>query len=87
MGKISRKKFLVQTGMVSTSIILGQGCNFIAKPDMAIPSEGVIIKTPLAGEDIFSYIARIRGKMEPPDYRSRKRIQGRGSDFGSLGRG
>ncbi len=69
MGKISRKKFLVQTGMVSTSIILGQGCNFIAKPDMAIPSEGVIIKTPLAGEDIFSYIARIRGKMDITLYR------------------
>lgn len=69
MGKISRKKFIAQSGMISTSLILGQGCNFFTKPNMAATSQGVLIETPVNGEDIFTYIKRIQGKMDVTLYR------------------
>jgi ethanolamine ammonia-lyase large subunit len=69
MNKISRKKFLSQTGMLSTSIILGQGCNFLSKPTPNEFSEGVLIETPQTGENVFQYVHRIRGKMDQTLYR------------------
>lgn len=69
MGNISRKKFLAQTGMISTSLILGQGCDFLTKPVMEALSEGVLIETPQNGEDIFAYIQRMQGKMDTTLYR------------------
>lgn len=55
--------------MLSTSIVLGQGYDFFSKSTPLVASEGVIIETPLNGEDIFSYIQRIRGKMDIDFYR------------------
>lgn len=69
MGKISRKKFLTQTGMLSTSIVLGQGYDFFSKSNSTELSVGVIIKKPQGGEDIFAYIERMYGKMDTTIYR------------------
>ena len=69
MGKISRKLFLTQTSMLSTSIVLGQGYDFFSNRGSTVPSEGVVVETPKNGEDIFSFIQRIRGKMDLTFYR------------------
>lgn len=68
MGKISRKKFLAQTSMAGTSLILAQGCGFFTKPNPAMASGGVVIEKPVNEEDIFSYIKRIHGKMDGTIY-------------------
>ncbi|MGF1558479.1 MAG: ethanolamine ammonia-lyase subunit EutB [Flavobacteriaceae bacterium] len=69
MGNISRKTFLTQTGMLSTSLVLGQGLDFFSTSNMALASESVIVEKPLEAEDIFSYIKRLHGKMHPAQYR------------------
>ncbi|MEP3209415.1 MAG: ethanolamine ammonia-lyase subunit EutB [Maribacter sp.] len=69
MDKISRKTFIAQTGMLGTSLVLGQGCDFFAKPSKAAPQRGVTIAMPAEGEDIFSYIKRMYGKMDITRYR------------------
>ena len=55
--------------MLSTSIVLGQGYDFFSKPIPLVPLEGVFIETPRNGEDIFSFIQRLRGKMDLNFYR------------------
>lgn len=69
MDKISRKKFLAQTGILSTSLLLVQGCDFFTTPRMEALSEGVTIEIPVNGEDIFSYIKRIHGTTNSRIYR------------------
>ena len=78
MGKISRKLFLTQSGMLSTSLILGQELGFWSKAGFVNASDGVLIEKPLDNEDIFSYIQRIRGKMDVTLYRQ---IIGAANDF------
>ena len=78
MGNISRKKFLAQTSMASTSIILGQGCGFFTEPGHVTPINGVIVEKPLSGEDIFSYIKRQKGKMDLSFY---QQIVGAANEF------
>lgn len=45
---------------------------------MAATSEGVSIEAPVNGEDIFSYIKRIRGKMDSTIY---QQIIGAANEF------
>ncbi len=78
MSKISRKKFLAQTGMLSTSLILGQGCEFFTKPDIGATLDGVIVEELVNGEDIFSYIKRVHGKFNTTIYR---KIIGAANEF------
>ena len=55
--------------MLSTSVVLGQGYDFFSNRNPTVPVEGVVVDTPLKGEDIFSFIRRKHGKMDLSFYR------------------
>lgn len=64
MGTISRKTFLAQTGILSASLVLGQPYALLGPSDLQSLGEGVVVDTPLNGEDLFAYIQRKRGKLD-----------------------
>jgi ethanolamine ammonia-lyase large subunit len=69
MDKISRKTFLTHVGIISTSALIFNGCDFGLSG-----KNNVILKAPLIGkpnenEDIFSYIQKTSGKMDQILYR------------------
>jgi len=69
MQEINRKEFLTKLGLLSSSVILLNGCR-LWESNSAVTNIGpVAIKPPLPSEDIFSYIQRIHGKMDLTLYR------------------
>ena len=69
MNIINRRKFIAQTSLLGASIILFNKCDFGTKSQLAGSSTQVAIATPIKGEDIFSYIKRVKGKMDFTLYR------------------
>jgi ethanolamine ammonia-lyase large subunit len=69
MNHITRKIFITQTGMLGASLILFNGCGFWTKPKITSSAKGISIDTPLQGEDVFSYILRVKEKMDLTLYR------------------
>jgi len=69
MNPISRRKFLAQTGVLGASVLLFNRCNFGVISQISGSDATVNIVTPLQGEDIFSFIHRIKGKMDLTLYR------------------
>jgi ethanolamine ammonia-lyase large subunit len=63
---LSRKEFLAQLGILSTSTFLLQGCDWI--PDRKGASLPVI-KAPEGAEDIFTYIQKEKGTLDQTLYR------------------
>ena len=69
MNPISRRKFLAQTGVLGASVLLFSRCDFGAISQIAGSDVTADIVTPLQGEDVFSFIHRIKGKMDLTLYR------------------
>jgi len=69
MNPISRRKFLAQTGVLGASVLLFSRCDFGAISQIAGSDVTANIVTPLQGEDVFSFIHRIKGKMDLTLYR------------------
>lgn len=67
MKEISRKKFIGQAGIIGTSIVLFNSCGLSGAPVEEM--EGVVVDTPAAAEDVFSYINRVNGKYDQNLYR------------------
>ncbi|MEM7380833.1 MAG: ethanolamine ammonia-lyase subunit EutB [Bacteroidota bacterium] len=78
MGKISRKGFLGQMGLMGASIISFGGCDFSTSNIKSRIAQGAQIELPLESEDIFAYIRRIKGKMDISLYR---KIIGAANEF------
>ena len=69
MNPISRRKFLAQTGVLGASVLLFSRCDFGVISQIAGSDVTANIVTPLQGEDVFSFIHRIKGKMDLTFYR------------------
>ena len=73
---IPRRDFLLQMGMVSISLILAQ------QQASSLPShqnhQPIALNKALNGEDIFSYIQRIKGRFDPGLY---KKLIGTANEF------
>lgn len=67
MKAITRKKFLVQMGMIGTAAALFDGCNVVMENGEKVKT--VTIQEVKTGEDIFTYINRTHGKMDFELYR------------------
>ena len=81
MEEIDRRKFLVKMGLLSGSIILFHGCDFGGKPVSPESAEGGTlagIATPEGGENIFSYIHRMKGNFDQVLY---QQIVGSANEF------
>ena len=70
MNLITRKKFMSLTGKLGASLVLFSGFNFLPVfKKISSSTKRIIIDTPIQGEDIFSYINRIKKKMDISFYR------------------
>ena len=78
MNDITRRKFITQTGLFGVSLILFSKCNFGGKSSIKDTVNSVNIGLPLQSEDIFSYIHRVKGKM---DYTLYRQIIGAANEF------
>ena len=66
LHKISRKEFLAQMGMMGSSALLFNSCDFYSP---SISSSAPVIRLAKETEDIFTYILRQNGKMDQTLYR------------------
>ena len=69
MDPISRKEFLAQAGLLGTSMLLFKGCNFGSTAEKVAAFKGVTVAGPGVGEDLFTYIKVVKGKMDLNLYR------------------
>ncbi len=69
MNPITRKRFIIQTGLLGASFMIFNGFDLLSRNEPILSSEGATIGLPLKGEDIFSYINRVKGKMDLTLYR------------------
>ncbi|MEX0288494.1 MAG: ethanolamine ammonia-lyase subunit EutB [Flavobacteriaceae bacterium] len=69
MNPISRKEFLAQAGLLGTSVLLFKGCNFGPTAEKVAAFKGVTVALPGLGEDLFTYIKIVSGKMDLNLYR------------------
>jgi ethanolamine ammonia-lyase large subunit len=69
MNQLTRKSFIAQTGLLGLSVMLFKGCDFWPEHVSTETFSGVVIKDPLSGEDVFSYILRTNGEMDLTLYR------------------
>ncbi len=60
---------MAQTGLLASSMILTKGCSLFTDSKPNLELSGVSVGTPNPGEDIFSYIQRVNGKMDANLYR------------------
>lgn len=62
---MTRKDFLRNTGITGASLLILNGCDFLMPNPVisAAKSAGVLLKSPLMGEDIFRYIQRVNGSF------------------------
>ncbi len=77
---MTRKDFIIQTGLVGSGILLLNGCDFFVSKHEVLDGNlaEVIIKKPNTNEDIFAYIQREKGKF---DNRLYKQILGAANEF------
>ncbi|WP_084454573.1 ethanolamine ammonia-lyase subunit EutB [Algoriphagus terrigena] len=66
---ISRKEFLAQMGLLGTSALLFNACDFNSLRQKGIEGAAPIIDTPLDTEDVFAYIRRTAGEYDQTLYR------------------
>lgn len=66
LHKISRKEFLAQMGILGSSALLLNSCNFSSS---SLSATAPVINFPKEAEDIFAYILRQNGKMDQTLYR------------------
>ena len=78
MKNISRKRFLYQIGMLGSSFFILGGCDFQGRNGSKEIVNGINIGKTLEGEDIFTYIKRVYGKMDITKYRQ---ILGAANEF------
>ncbi|MDP2236269.1 MAG: ethanolamine ammonia-lyase subunit EutB [Bacteroidales bacterium] len=78
MNQITRRSFVTQTGLLSASLILLNGCNFWIPSIDENTSPLSVIYEPFDGEDIFEYIHRVKAEMDLTLYRQ---IVGAANDF------
>lgn len=69
MQEINRKEFLTKLGLLSSSVILLNGCRLWESNIDSVNTTPLPIQVPLDSEDIFSYIKRVNGKMDLTMYR------------------
>ncbi len=78
MGKISRKDFLKQLGLISASLTFFKGSWLWSQANKLLTSESVKLPKPQPGEDIFAYMQRLKGRRDITFYRQ---IIGAGNEF------
>ncbi|MEA1787421.1 ethanolamine ammonia-lyase subunit EutB [Arenibacter sp. GZD96] len=78
MTPISRKRFMAQTGILASTLILTKGCGLISDSKLNHEHTGVHVGTPQPGEDLFSYIQRTTGGKNLSLYRQ---ILGAANEF------
>jgi len=78
MDKISRKTFLTQVGVISTSTLLFNACDLDTFRNKNSIQKAPLIRKPNGNEDIFSYIQKTSGRMDQTLYRQ---IIGAANDF------
>ena len=69
MNNTTRKGFLAQIGIMSTAIMLFNRCNLWSAPKKSAVPKGVLVSEPEQGEDLFTYIKKVHGKMDLDVYR------------------
>ncbi len=69
MKDISRKEFIKTVGLMGTSMIFFNGCDFGNEPAATAENGGVSVAEIESGEDLFAYIRRTRGEMDIDLYR------------------
>ena len=69
MNTLTRRKFLAQTSMLGVSLIIFNRCNFEAGSNIPGFVTPVSIGSPLQGEDVFSYLQRVKGQWDLTLYR------------------
>ncbi|MDT7832105.1 ethanolamine ammonia-lyase subunit EutB [Flavobacteriaceae bacterium S356] len=69
MQQINRKEFLTKLGLLSSSVVLLNGCRLWESNINSVNVPAGPILPPLDAEDIFSYIKRVHGKMDLTLYR------------------
>lgn len=67
MAEITRKAFMTQMGLLGTSLVVFNGCDLFT--NRASVAKTLLKDSPSKGEDIFSYILRVRNKMDHTFYR------------------
>ncbi len=77
---MTRKKFISQTGMIGSGMLLLNGCDLFVATDGVSDSTvaGAMIKSPEIGEDVFAYIRREKGSFDQTLYRQ---ILGAANEF------
>jgi len=77
---VTRKKFIKQTGMLSSGILVLNGCDVFVSDQEVKDSDvaGAVIAKPSKGEDVFGYIQRERGAFDNTLY---KQILGAANEF------
>lgn len=76
---MTREEFIKMSGLSIASALMLNGCDLFYPKEEAIPSsEAVAILKPNIGDDIFSYINRIKGKFDITLY---KQILGAANEF------
>lgn len=78
MSVINRNEFLKKISLLGNSLILFGGFNFPFLDQEFQKASALSIKKPQKGEDIFSYIKRVNGKMDLSFYRQ---ILGASNEF------
>ena len=75
---MTRKSFLNKTGMLGASLVLFNGCDFKSTTESTGAIEGISIKSPRKGENIFTYIKREKEDFDLTFYRQ---ILGAANEF------
>ena len=77
---MTREEFIKLSGLTGASALILNGCDFFVSKNeaLATPSEVVVIQNPISGEDIFSYINRVKGEFDITLYRQ---ILGSANEF------
>ena len=69
MEPISRKKFILQSGVLGSSFFLLNGCAHWFENKVQFLPNGTNLEKPISGEDVFEYILRVKGQMDLVFYR------------------
>jgi ethanolamine ammonia-lyase large subunit len=78
LQNISRKEFLAQMGLLSTSALFFNSCDFNSPGGNGGEGSAPVIASPMASEGIFDYILRTKGQHDLTLYRQ---IIGAASEF------
>ncbi len=78
MNLITRKRFMNQSGLLASSLLLTNGLSFCTDSKLKEELESVNVHFPEKGEDLFSYILRIKGEKNQILY---KQLLGAANEF------